>query len=282
MKTKILMALAGIVLFAACKGNYDRRSSESSDSTSIAQEKAIADKPKLVKNAGISFKVNNARQTGDSIANLTAKYNGLVMHHQLSSEVMHSEKIFLSNDSIRQVSVINTVADMTVRVPSERLEEFINQVGRMTLHIDSMRMNVEDKSADYLSSQLKAKNRKDWVLQKKDEGEAKNADAILAMKDNVVDNQINNVKTDAAVKYSTVVLSFYQNSTVDNEVLANDDPSAYHAPFFNRLGMALANGWYVFADIIFALANLWVFILAGVGAWFLFRLYKRKHPAIKL
>jgi hypothetical protein len=111
---------------------------------------------------------------------------------------------------------------------------------------------------------LKVKNRKEWVAQLKTW--IKNllkTQMCLALKDNMVDDQVNNLKTDAAVKYSTIILSFYQDKTISKQLIANDDPSAYHPPFFSRLLMALANGWYMFAEIILGLANLWMFLLAG-------------------
>jgi hypothetical protein len=290
MKSKIFIAIAGIALLAACKGRngsyeiVNNSSSADTASVSSASDTAAYAKPKLVKTADMSFKVKSVQQTGDSIAMLTNRYSGIVMHHQMGSEIEKSENIRVSNDSIRQVTVYKTTADMTVKVPSTKLEDFMNHVGRMAVLTMSRKMDIEDKTFDYISAQLKVKNRREWVAQnnKQDKEAAKDPDAVLALKDGMVDTQVNNLKTDAAVKYSTIVLSFYQDKTISKQLIANDDTSAYHPPFFSRLLMALANGWYIFSEIILGLANMWMFVLACAAMWAGYKIYKRKHPALKV
>ena len=286
MKSKIFIAIAGIALLAACKNsaNNNEKRSSSADTVSTVPDNETTNKAKLVKTADMSFKVKNVQQTGDSIALLTNRYSGMVMHHQMGSEIEKTENIRVSNDSIRQITVYKTTADMTVKVPSAKLEDFMNHVGRMAVLTMSRKMDIEDKTIDYTSAQLKVKNRKEWVAQtnKQDKESAKDPDVVLALKDNMVDDQVNNLKTDAAVKYSTIVLSFYQDKTINKQLVANDDPSAYHPPFFSRLLLALANGWYIFAEIILGLANMWMFLLAGAALWAGYKIYKRKHPALKV
>lgn len=287
MKTKIFIAIAGIALLAACKGrngSYEVvNNSSNADSARISGAgDTVADaKPKLVKTADMSFKVKDVQQTGDSISRITAKLNGMVIHHQMGSSIERSEDIRLSNDSVMRVSAFNTTADMTVKIPSEKLEEFMNHVSHMGIYITSRKMDIEDKSLDYLSLKLKLKNRREMVAQQKT-GKIKIKDpaAVLWLKDDMVDGQISNQKIDEAVNYSVVSLNFYQSNTIHKERIANDDPSAYQMPFFNRLLMALSNGWYLFTELVLGLANLWVLLLAGVGVWTAFRAYKRKYPAI--
>ena len=138
-------------------------------------------------------------------------------------------------------------------------------------------MDITDKSLDYLSAQLKLKNRTELVSQqKKGKIIIKKPEDVLNLKDDMIDQQIGNRQIDDAVKNSIVTLSFYQSNTINKEVIANDDPSAYNLPFFRRLGIALENGWSIFVDVIIGMANLWVFILAGIGVWLLVRNYKSK------
>jgi carbonic anhydrase len=288
MKTKIFIAMMAMALFAACKGRNGYEvvnNSKSADTAGVssASDTAADAKPKLVKTADMSFKVKNVQQTGDSIAILTNRYSGMIMHHQMASEIEKSENIRVSNDSIRQVNVYKTAANMTVKVPSAKLEDFMNHVGCMAVLTISRKMDVEDKTFDYTSTKLKVKNRKEWVAQnnKQDKESAKDPDVVLALKDNMVDDQVNNLKTNAGVKYSIIVLSFYQDKTISKQLVANDDPSAYHPPFLSRLFMALANGWYIFSEIILGLANMWMFVLIGSALWIGYKMHKRKYPALK-
>jgi hypothetical protein len=235
----------------------------------------------LVKTAGISFKVKNVQQTAEHISTLTANCNGMVIHHQMKSTSERSQDIRISDDSIMRVTSFNTVAEMTVKIPPAKLEDFINQVGRMGIYVNNLNMDITDKSLEYLSSQLKLKNRAELVAQQK-QGKViiKKPENVLSLKDDMVDEQINNMGINDAVKNSIVTLSFYQSNTINKEIIANDDPSAYNLPFFKRMGMAIENGWEVFVDVIVALANLWVFILAGIGVWVVFRNYKGRKQML--
>jgi hypothetical protein len=285
MKTRIFIAIAGIALFAACKGrngSYEVvNNSRSADTVSIAADTNTV--LKLVKTADMSFKVKNVQQTGDSISHITAKLNGLVIHHQMGSAVERSEDIRLSNDSVMRVSAFNTTADMTVKIPSEKLEDFMNHVSHMGIYVTARKMDIEDKSLDYLSAKLKLKNRREMVAQQKTgKIKIKDPEAVLWLKDDMVDGQISNQKINEAVNFSVVSLTFYQSNTIYKECIANDDPSAYKMPFFNRLLMALSHGWYLFTELILGLANLWVLILVGMGIWMTFKVYKRKYPELKV
>lgn len=287
MKTKLFLALlAGVLLLGACKGsNYeavrdDKASSSSADTVAVSANSAGAESlpTKLVKTADMRFKVKNVQQTGDAIAALTVRDGGMVMHHQMQTNVERSEDIRVSDDSVKRVSALNTSADMTVKVPSEKLESFMTEVSHMGMYVTLRKMDIEDRTLDYLSEKLKLRNRQDLIgQQNKGKVIIKNPVNVMLLKDDMVEQQIANMRTDAAVKYSVVSLGFYQSNSIHQEMIANDDPSAYQLPFFKRLGIAVNNGWYAFVDVLLGLANAWVFIVLGLALWGLYRYYKRKH-----
>jgi hypothetical protein len=279
MKTKLLIPLiAGLGLLCACKNksgyelvnNSNATNTESADSTSVSQ-------PKLIKTAGMRFKVKNVQQTSEKIAALTTSYHGTVSHHQMGSTPNRSLDIRISNDSVMRVTSFCTTTDITVKIPSKKVDDFMNQVSRMGIYVNSRSMDITDKSLDYLSAQLKLKSRAELVSQqKKGKVIIKNPANVLLLKDDMIDQQINNRGIDDAVRNSVVNLSFYQSNTINREIIANDDPSAYNLPFLNRLGMAIEKGWQVFVDVIIAITNLWVFVLAGVGIWVIVKYYRNK------
>ena len=290
MKRKMLIiTLAAVALLAACKGKHspyeivNNSKSSSVDSVKIAD--TVPTTPKLVKTAEMNFKVKNVQQVTENIGALTKQYGGMVMHHQVQSSTDQSRDVHISSDSIKRISSFNTTADMTVKVPSEELEDFMNHVGDMAIYVNISRMDIEDKSLDFLSSQLKLNSRKELVNQQK-RGKIiiKDPSSVLLLKDDLVDEQIDNRKIDEAVKYSIISLNFYQSNTISTENIANDDPSAYNIPLSQRIGLAFANGWNVFTDVVVGLVNLWVFIIVGLAAWAGYRYYRRKtriinHPA---
>jgi len=280
MKNSILIILlCGAVMAASCNNarDYKALNAASSDSALVASD-SVAPQAKLVKTADMRFKVKNVEQTGESITALTTKYNGMVMHHNMNASNEQTSDIRLSNDSVLRVSRFNTTADMIVKIPSEKIDEFMNAVGRMGIYVNARRMDIEDKSLDYLSSQMKLNSRKELISQQK-AGKVvfKNPDAVLDLKDGLVDEQINNRKIDDAVKYSTISLDFYQSNTISKEIIVNDDPESYKLPFGNRILIAFGDGWNIFKELVILLADMWVFIVAGAAVWIGVRWYKRKY-----
>jgi hypothetical protein len=178
-----------------------------------------------------------------------------------------------------RVISFSTIADITVKVPSIKLEKFMDSVATMGIYVTSRNLDISDKSLDYLSLRLKLKSRVALVdQQKKGKVIIKDPSKVLDLQDDMVDQQIGNREIDEAVKNSVVTLHFYQSNTINKELIANDDPSAYNLPFFKRLGLAVENGVDIFADVVIGLANIWVFILLAIGVWLAIRYYKNKKP----
>jgi hypothetical protein len=285
MKKQILIPLlAGLVLLAACKGkgrgDYEivnnKSSSVDSDITKAAD---TATSPKLIKTADMNLKVKNVQQTSERIVALTGSYHGIVMHHHLGTTTEGSKNVNISNDSVMQITSQLVSADITVKIPSEKLEEFMSQITHMGMYVNNRNMDITDKSLDYLSAKLKLQSRNELIAQqKKGRIIIKSPEKVLYLKDDMVDQQIDNKSIDDAVKNSVISVSFYQSNNIYKEVIANADPSAYDISFLKRLGFALKNGWVMFVDLVIGIANTWVFIMAGIGAWLLFKHYKGKKP----
>jgi hypothetical protein len=278
MKAKILIMLfAGIIILAACKGrgNYEAGKAEA-DSVKIGMADT-SQKPKLVKTAGIDLKVKSVQQSSEKIATLTMKYNGMVIHHRINSTINKSNDIKISDDSVLRVSALYTSGQMIVKVPSDKLEQYMGEVNRMGIYVTANNMDIEDKSLDYLSSQLKLNSRKELVSQqKKGKVVIKDPSAVLNLKDDLVDEEISNRKIDDAVKYSVVCLNMVQSNAIMKEMIANDDPSAYRLPFFSQLLFAFENGWNLFKETLLFVVNMWVFIIAGFIMWFAYKTHKQR------
>jgi len=297
MKTKILIPLAGVALFCACKGAGS--GSESADTVGVVQktEKVIESKAtsknatdtallatqKLVKTASMHFKVKDVQQTSDRIAALTASSNGTVMYHTINSVAGDSTTIRKTDDSLLKITVYNSTADMTVRIPSANVESFVTQVAQMGMVVNSLKFEINDKTYDYLSTRLKLKNQQE----RKDNGESgsanlKDPDNLLNYKNHIVDQQISNLKTDDSVKNAVIALSFYENNVVHKELIANPDLSAYNLPVSTRMGTSFKTGWSVFIDIMVELANLWVLAPVGGLVWFVVWYFNRRKKAVEV
>jgi hypothetical protein len=284
MKAKILMMMLVGALLAACKGSGSS-SGDYETMDNVADTVATTDialtEPKLVKTAGINFKVKNVQQSSEKITALTNQYKGMVMSHSVNSNINSTSDKRVSEDSVMRISAFYTSAQMTVKVPSDKLDGYLDSIAKLGVYVSTRSMDIEDKSLEYLAAKMKLNSRKDMVdQQKKGKIVIKDPSAVLNLRDDLVDEQIYNRKIDDAVKYSVVNLSFYQSNTIFKEIIANDDPSSYDLPFFKRVGLALNNGWYIFKEALLVLANVWVFVLVGIVLWQIIIYYRRKRHVV--
>lgn len=274
MKTKLFMLLAGIVLLASCGGHG---SYESADTVANSN-----DSTKLVKTADMRIKVKNVQSAAETVSKLTLVCGGRVMHHTQQSNVVNHQDITLANDSVKKLTVYNTAADMVLKVPSDAVELFMDSLNHLSTFIDQRKMDIEDRTLNYMSEKLKANNRQASVEMRKSIKLTQNgADSILKLKDDVVDRKIANLKTDDDVKFSTLTLTLYQNNTVSQEVIPSEDLSDYNSSLFVRVGLAFSRGWFYFSQLLVGILNLWAFILAGAAIWILIWRYQKHKKLTK-
>lgn len=277
----MIIGLASIILFAACKGKthgaYEVvNSGSAADSAKI--DSLSLTTSKLIKKASLNFKVKNVEQTGKAINKLVIQNKGMVMHYHVGANTERSEDIKLSDDSILRVSSMNVNADMEVKVPKDSLIEFIDKVTALSVYVNNRTMDVTYKTLTYMEAQLKLKSRVELVAQQKT-GKViiKDPTNVLALKDEMVEQQINNRTIEDEVNYSTVSLSFFQSNKINKEVIANDDPATYHLSFFNQFALAFENGWRLLINLFLGTVNLWAIILLGIGLATGFVYLKRKY-----
>lgn len=288
--SNLLVLLAVLCLFGACKRSDSLSKSDYSPSTAdVAADMDMATDSvsetagqKLVKTAEMRFKVKNVQETGEKIGDLTRNYKGIVMHHNMQSSIVREEDMRTSNiDSLKHIAAYTSTSTITVKIPSQNLEQFLNEVSHLGVYVNVRRMDIEDKTLDYLSTRLKHENRV-AIDSKQDKWKPtiKEADAMLKIKDDMVDEKISNARIDESVNYSVVDLSLYQTNTVMQEIVANDNTSVYQLPVMSRFWIAVIDGWEIFAAFIIGLVHLWVFILAGCLGWMAYRTYKRKNATV--
>ncbi|MGB4774542.1 MAG: DUF4349 domain-containing protein [Daejeonella sp.] len=280
--------LLGIFMLGACSQSKNDANSSASKENTIEGAGAYADSatvsgPKLVKTADMTFKVKNVQKSSTDISSLAASMQGMVMDHTSESYVEKSKTNPISADSSLLLSSYVTRANMVIRVPSEKIEEFLNSAGKLAVFIDKRNMHIDDKSFDYLEAKMKNENRKTFLKRNKQKNATDDIDdetGILDVQDELSESKVSTMRINDAVKFSTIGLSIYQNNVINREIIANTDLSANQSPFFNRLKNALSYGWFIFIDLVIGLANLWIFIVLGISIWLIIRYFSKKRGKI--
>lgn len=270
------------LLFACRSGSEDKEYlPNSNDSVSVTG--LTGDSVKLVKTVAIRFKVKDVEESILAVSKLAKQYGGMLTHQSLEAAEEQRTEMKLSADSLLVIASTAPGAEITARVPSHHLEAFLFDVSSLGYYTSNSRLHIDDKSLVYLHNVLKQQNRKETLAQvpARKKGMPAAAETIL-LKDEAIEQHIANEVIDVEVAYSTVALSLFQNAVVRREVMANTNMNDYRLPFWQRLGHAVTNGCSYFLETVLALAHFWVFLLAGIAVYILYkqRMQKRKLPVL--
>ena len=270
MKLHSFIYILICISLLSCQSNESKMEREASydKADTVSVTGLTGDSVKLVKTASINCKVKDAHQGARAISQLAQKLGGMISHQNIESVQNQSKELPISADSIMVITSYATQADMTARIPAHNLEEFMYRISSIGYFTFNSRMDVDDKSLDYLAAALKQQNRNE-VVNRGGNRKAKSLTdtQLIQAKDEVVDQEIANRRIDADVQYSTVQLNLFQNPVVRKEVIANYSTSGYELPFNTRLYNALSIGWGFFLNFLLVLAYLWPFIFLTIVVW---------------
>lgn len=279
MKRNIIAIAIVLTIFGCQKSNEKYASAETvaanefkvpTDSTAVA---------KIIKTADMRFRVKNVQNTKEQLSKTIKAEGGAVAEFSIESTIQETDKVKQSTDSLKEITAYRTEGYLVAKVPSEKLDEFTNTIAKMAVFVDHQSMKLDDQSIAYLANKLKAQNRVDAIekINKVASKKSANVESSLYIKDDYVDKKIENMQIDSRVKFSTITLNFYQDNTVKTMIVANDNLYDYRPVFVNRLWLGIVNGWTIFKEIIIAISNLWMLILAGFGIFFIARNFIRKN-----
>jgi hypothetical protein len=280
---KYLFSLACIMLAVfvySCNGEQGNKELAAlADTTSFTG--ISGNMVKLVKTASVNIKVKNVEQSARSVSALARKFGGMVYNANIQSQEDGRKECKISNDSLMIVTSISPRAEITARVPSASLEDFVFSAADLGYFTESSRLDIDDKSLTYLENILKEKNRKDVLAAsslKKNSIAA--TEKTIAIKDDVTDREISNRTITADANYSMVTLALYQNPLIRKETIANYVVSDYEPGTGYRFLNATKEGWQYFLGFVLVLAHLWVFILVALLSFITYRYYNHKRKMI--
>lgn len=277
MKKYLFFAIITLTIWGCNKSER----MNSADATASINENATDTTAieKIIKTADMRFRVKDVQNVKEKLSAAVKEEGGLIAEFNIQSNIMRTEKVKYSTDSLLELTSYRKEGQVVAKVPSEKLDDFTNKVVKLAVFVDQQSLKLDDQGVNYLSNTLKNKNRVEAVeqLNKHANKKSNNVETALQIKDDYVDRKIENQIIDSKVRYSTITLNFYQDNTVQKMVVGNDDLYDYRPAFFNRLWLGIANGWVIFKEFILILSNLWVLILLALAGYFAFRHYRRKR-----
>ena len=291
---KIVFSLVFLVIIASCakkneaEGTYedlDLKSLESeavADSTtapiSMAASQEVEGK-KFVRKADVNMEVSDVYQATIYIENALKEMGGFVTLSNYRSEVLE-EKVFPQSDEKSMlVREYITKNQMQVRVPTEKLSDFLKQLNDKNIFLRERIITAEDVSTNIKMAELEKQRMAKHKAQLSQQANTiKNAEAVNENERELIYQKINDLNLADELKYSTVEIYLSEPKSKISQVEIPNTKSLknkYHGGFGYSIKEAFADGFYGFQQFLILIAHAWMFILAGVLGIFVWKNRKK-------
>jgi len=291
---KIVFSLVFLVIIASCakkieaEGTYedlDLKSLESeavADSTtapiSMAASQEVEGK-KFVRKADVNMEVSDVYQATIYIENALKEMGGFVTLSNYRSEVLE-EKVFPQSDEKSMlVREYITKNQMQVRVPTEKLSDFLKQLNDKNIFLRERIITAEDVSTNIKMAELeKQRMAKHKAQLSQQTNTIKNAEAVNENERELIYQKINDLNLADELKYSTVEIYLSEPKSKISQVEIPNTKSLknkYQGGFGYSIKEAFADGFYGFQQFLILVAHAWIFILAGVLGIFVWKNRKK-------
>lgn len=289
MKVPVFPSVLFVVLFfsaTACKNqSAEERFSESKmesevvDTLKTAPVNASNLEREFVRTVDAQFEVEDVRAATKAIEDATKKFGGFVTLSNLQTQVLQSDEVPVSADSLLLTKRYKIENVITLRVPNVQLDTVLRTIEKQVKFVDFQTLKCDDVSLQLLATDLErrrsavaAKRISKAIDQKgtKLSGivDAENeADLRRAQVDQAL---MNKLSLRDNVAFSTVTLKVYQRERMQREVVLNEaNIDSFQASFGDKLFEGFKSGWNLLEEIITFLVRIWpvvlVLILVIVG-----------------
>lgn len=292
--TYIRLSLASVLLLGiySCKkgeasvSNYEGKAitdSEAvvvSDSVSSAATMKVKDK-QFIKTADINMEVKDVYDATISIEKSVQEMSGFVTHSNLQTNVVSQDTYHTSNDEAMLVKKYQTENKMQVRIPTEKLGEFLTLINNKKLFLNSRSINAEDVTSGIKYAELEGKRIKktsENISQLKTNKEKVKMDDENMSEGN--QQQLANMDVTDNVKYSTVDIYIKEPKLRIAEIAVtnvNNIDNKYKFNFIYDAKNAFVEGFYLIQKIAVGLITVWpLLIITGIILYFV-----RKRKPLK-
>ncbi|MFM9840774.1 MAG: DUF4349 domain-containing protein [Cyclobacteriaceae bacterium] len=210
---------------------------------------------KLIKNGTLVFKVSDVSEAKKQIDKLVKESNG---YPSTETQTNYDERLQYN---------------LTVRVPANSFDEFINNVLKLATKVESKNITTEDVTEQFIDTEARLKTKKELEIRFREIlKHAKTVEEILS-----IESQLSNVRTEiesaegklnylkSQIAMSTLTITYY-------ELIATD------FGFASKFVHSLREGWDNLLAFLIGLVSIWPFVLAIGGGvfWFWRRRLKRR------
>ena len=291
---KIVFSLVFLVIIASCakkneaEGTYEDLNLKSLESEAVADSTTApismaasqeVEGKKFVRKADVNMEVSDVYQATIYIENALKEMGGFVTLSNYRSEVLE-EKVFPQSDEKSMlVREYITKNQMQVRVPTEKLSDFLKQLNDKNIFLRERIITAEDVSTNIKMAELEKQRMAKHKAQLSQQANTiKNAEAVNENERELIYQKINDLNLADELKYSTVEIYLSEPKSKISQVEIPNTKSLknkYHGGFGYSIKEAFADGFYGFQQFLILIAHAWMFILAGVLGIFVWKNRKK-------
>lgn len=280
---KFIASLFAFILFGCNSGgNRSEKMAAVADTTSnsyVSSSAAVETKTegrKFIRTADLKFRVKDVINSTYIIETITANMHGFVTHTHLASEVENIERNEMSSDSSLISTTYRVINTINIRVPNTLLDSTLKEIAKQIQFLDYRTIDAEDVQLQLLANQLTEK-RNDRFQKRvissandtgKKQGNLSTEESLLMTQEEKDIAQLNNLKLNDQISYSTISLYLYQNQTVQREIVSNNKTDAYEPSFFYKLWDSIKIGWNTLTSLMLSFAKIWAFALVALVVYF--------------
>lgn len=277
--TKFALALLVVGIAISCKQseNAEESANAVTDSTSVISSSAAVQPKnsnrKFVRTADIKFKVKNVAKSTGVIEDATNKFGGFVTYTNLQSNISDEDKTKISPDSTLVTTKYTVENNLTIRVPNRLLDTVIKTIAHQIGFLNYRVIKADDVTLQMLSNKMaqsRSTSSEKRIVNAIDV-KGKKLNSIIAAEENLDAKKeakdtkvIENLSLNDQVNFSTLTLQIYQDSSVKQEMIANEKSVNAYTPHLGlQLWDSLKTGWFILENILSFLVVLWPFALIG-------------------
>lgn len=277
----------------AAKETLTDQNAQTLNSAIFTQENTaqLADK-QLIINGELHFKTKSTLDTLTAVETSALAHGGYIKESSLSSSTMDSRTYNMGDGQIKEMTLSNHHATVIVRVPKEKLADFLKEISPLMQQLTTRTLTAQDVTLDIYKSRLqsqieqdKQKALNDLESSPKDTLNDKTtvaSESALARHEALFYELEQKALMDK-VALSTLSLQFYDNPVLHESIRPDLDKALSHElsrNFGHEFLSSLHTGWYYLLSMLLWLTQLWglwLMIAAALWGFGRYRKYKKRH-----
>lgn len=241
---------------------------------------------RFIRTGDLRFRTPDVVKTSFAIEDLIARHGGYVANTQLSTEVNDRYTTTISADSLLETTKFTVINQITVRVPSTKLDTTLKALIAFVDFLDHRTLSATDVRLLLLRDRLTQARiaKHEQRLTDAIDEQGKKLKETVSAEERLVDRQeqadnaaLNTLELEDRIAYSTLTLDIYQRQDIRREMLANEQNiEGYEPGFFSKAAEALEEGWELLMQFVLFLVRSWSVLLVLVVVFVLYRRFTRK------